>query len=96
MMINQDTLSGKWKEVKGEIQKKWGQLTENDMESTKGNAHSLIGLIQQKVGIAKDEATQYIHEMTERFKDHSAGTESKIADKANSAIDSAKTEIKKH
>jgi len=61
MAFNDDMFHGKWTEIKGEIQKKWGHLTDNDLEATKGNATSLLGLIQQKVGMAKEEGSQYLH-----------------------------------
>ncbi len=50
MTINQDTVNGKWLEIKGEIQKAWGKLTADEIEQTKGDIKSIAGLVQQKYG----------------------------------------------
>ena len=84
MGFNQDQIEGKWKEIKGDIRKKWGQLTENDVEATRGNLHSLVGVLQQKFGLAKEEATKHLNEITARY-----------SDKANTKIDQTKEQIKK-
>jgi uncharacterized protein YjbJ (UPF0337 family) len=84
MAFNQDQVEGKWKEIKGDIRKKWGQLTENDVEATRGNLHSLVGVLQQKFGVAKEEATKHLNEITERY-----------SGKVNTKIDQAKAQVKK-
>lgn len=42
-VINNNILQGKWKEVKGEVQKVWGNLTDDELEKTKGKITSLSG-----------------------------------------------------
>ena len=84
MAFNQDLIEGKWKEIKGDIRKKWGQLTENDVEATRGNLTSLVGILQQKLGLAKEEATKHLDEITSRY-----------STQANIKIDHAKTQLKK-
>jgi uncharacterized protein YjbJ (UPF0337 family) len=49
-MINENIAQGKWTEFKGEIQKKWGQLTDDDFDKTKGDITKLTGIIQKKYG----------------------------------------------
>ncbi len=44
--MNQSQMAGKWKEIKGEIRKAWGELTDDEVEQTKGNMESISGLIQ--------------------------------------------------
>ncbi len=51
-MVNPQVLQGNWNEVKDEIMTKWGQLTDQDMNSFKGTVAELVGLIQTKTGIA--------------------------------------------
>jgi uncharacterized protein YjbJ (UPF0337 family) len=50
MTINEDTIKGKWKEIKGDIQKTWGRLTDDELEQTKGDLKAVGGLIQQRYG----------------------------------------------
>lgn len=35
--MNKDILEGKWEQVKGNVQKKWGQLTDEDLDIIKGD-----------------------------------------------------------
>ncbi len=49
-MLNENIIDGKWKMVKGEIQKMWGKLTDDELEQTKGNISQLTGLVQQRYG----------------------------------------------
>ena len=50
MAMNEDTIKGKWLEIKGEVQKAWGKLTSDELEQTKGDAKAIAGLVQQKYG----------------------------------------------
>jgi uncharacterized protein YjbJ (UPF0337 family) len=54
MSINEATIKGKWLEIKGEIQKAWGNLTADELEKTKGDLTSIAGLVHQKYGEAHD------------------------------------------
>lgn len=49
-MINQQTLQGHWNEIRGELRKRWGQLTQDDLQKFNGNVDQLVGLIQRKTG----------------------------------------------
>lgn len=73
--MNEQTVKGKWKEIKGEIQKAWGNLTGDELEKTKGDATAISGLIQQKYGAKKDEVSDKLSGIFERFSD-------KVSDKA--------------
>lgn len=84
--MNKDMFKGKYKEISGEIKKKWGELTEDELQRTKGNMESLTGLLQQKFGLAKEKASQ---ELSEIFNRHKEGA----SDKVNTKIDSAKAKL---
>jgi uncharacterized protein YjbJ (UPF0337 family) len=47
-------IEGNWKEVKGKIKQKWGQLTDDDLAQIDGRRDQLEGKIQQRYGMAKD------------------------------------------
>ncbi len=49
-MVTRQELEGSWNSVKGQLQEKWGQLTDDDLQRAKGDANQLIGMIQQKTG----------------------------------------------
>ena len=58
--MNQDTIQGKWKQLKGQVQQKWGKLTDDDMDVINGKREELAGKIQERYGVAKDEAEKEI------------------------------------
>lgn len=66
-MINENIAKGKWNELKGKIQKAWGNLTDDELESSKGDVNSLSGMIQKKYGIAQEEARTKLNEMVSSF-----------------------------
>jgi len=68
MEFNKDAIQGKWREIKGEVQKAWGRLTDDELEATKGDATALGGLIQQKYGQKKEEVEHSLNDIYERFK----------------------------
>lgn len=60
--MNKDTLEGNWKQVKGEVQKQWGKLTNDSLDEIEGNRVKLSGKIQEAYGVARDEADRQIDE----------------------------------
>jgi len=54
--MNWDLVEGKWKELKGSIRSKWGKLTDDDLEAVAGKKDQLVGRIQQRYGLQRDEA----------------------------------------
>ncbi len=58
--MNWDIIQGKWKEVKGQAKEKWGKLTDDDLDRIEGQRDQLVGRVQQKYGVAKDEAERQV------------------------------------
>jgi uncharacterized protein YjbJ (UPF0337 family) len=54
--MNEDILKGKWSEVKGEVKKRWGKLTDNELMEISGEKEKLVGALQTKYGYSKDKA----------------------------------------
>jgi uncharacterized protein YjbJ (UPF0337 family) len=54
--MNWDQLEGKWKQAKGQLREKWGKLTDDDLNLIAGKREQLIGRLQERYGIAKEEA----------------------------------------
>jgi uncharacterized protein YjbJ (UPF0337 family) len=63
-MVNQQTLQGSWNEVKGKLRSKWGQLTNDDLQTFDGNVERLVGMIQRKTGEARGQIEHYLEELT--------------------------------
>lgn len=60
--MNNDRLQGSWDQVRGNVQKMWGKLTDDDLSVIEGDRKILAGKIQERYGIAKDEAEKQIEE----------------------------------
>ena len=58
--MNWDTIKGNWKQVTGSAKAKWGELTDDDLQEAEGDREVLAGKIQERYGIAKDEAEKQI------------------------------------
>ena len=54
--MNEDIIQGKWNQIKGEAQKRWGKITQDGFDQVNGNRTKLLGLIQESYGVAKDDA----------------------------------------
>lgn len=63
-MVNQQILAGNWNDLKGRLKKKWGQLTNDDVQSFDGNVDRLIGMIQSKTGEARNSIERFLDELT--------------------------------
>jgi uncharacterized protein YjbJ (UPF0337 family) len=65
--MNGDILQGQWKQLRGRIQQRWGDLTDNDLDRIKGSRTELEGLLQEKYGYGKEEVRreldQFIREL---------------------------------
>ena len=60
--MNEDRIKGQWKQLSGKLKEKWGKLTDNDLKQAEGNGEYLVGRLQERYGIAKDEATRQVRE----------------------------------
>jgi len=61
-MITRQELEGKWNEVKGRIQEKWGALTDDELQRVRGNANALVGVIEQKTGASRRVIEEFLDE----------------------------------
>src|SRR3954466_13545327 len=60
-VMNWDRIEGNWKQVAGKVKEKWGKLTEDDITVIGGKQDQLVGRIQERYGIAKDEAERQVN-----------------------------------
>jgi uncharacterized protein YjbJ (UPF0337 family) len=67
--MNDNLVSGKWKEIKGDILRTWGKLTDDEVEQSKGNVTGLAGVIQQKFGLAQEEAAAKLNRIVDKYRD---------------------------
>lgn len=60
--MNWDQVEGKWMQLKGSTRQKWGKLTDDDLTMIAGSRDKLIGKLQERYGIAKEEAQRQADE----------------------------------
>ena len=63
-----DQIAGNWKQATGQVRKQWGKLTDDDMEQIKGQRDIMAGKIQERYGVAKEDANRQIDEWANKLK----------------------------
>ena len=58
--MNSDVLKGKWMQMKGEVLRQWGKLTNDDLDQIEGNAEKMVGKLQERYGYAREEAEREV------------------------------------
>jgi uncharacterized protein YjbJ (UPF0337 family) len=58
--MNWDRIEGNWKQLTGQAKEQWGKLTNDDIDVVAGRREQLSGKIQERYGVAKDEAEKQI------------------------------------
>ncbi len=64
-MVNQSVLQGNWKQIRGKLKEKWGNLADDDVATFNGNVDQLVGKIQQKTGQTRLEVERFLEEVSE-------------------------------
>lgn len=79
--MNSDQLQGKWKQMKGSVKERWGKLTDDDVDIINGQNDQLVGKIQEKYGIAKEEAQRQVDEWMHSGSQVHSGSQEKETEK---------------
>jgi uncharacterized protein YjbJ (UPF0337 family) len=60
--MNWDKVEGTWLQLRGKVKERWGKLTNDDLDVISGKRDELLGRIQQRYGVARDEADKQLKE----------------------------------
>ena len=60
--MNWDQIQGKWKQMKGSAKTRWAKLTDDDLDVIAGQKDQLVGRIQERYGIQKEQAQREVDE----------------------------------
>ena len=55
-----DQVEGNWKQFKGKVRETWGELTDDELEQIAGKRDILLGKIQERHGVAREEAEKQL------------------------------------
>ena len=58
--MNKDRMEGNWLQFKGKVKEQWGKLTDDDLDVIAGKRDQLLGRIQERHGLSKDEAEKQV------------------------------------
>jgi len=58
--MNWDQIAGNWKQLKGRAKEQWARLTDDDLTFINGKRDQLVGRVQERYGVAKDEADRQV------------------------------------
>jgi len=67
--MNWDRIQGNWKQVSGQAKAQWGRLTDDDLDVVAGRREEMAGKIQERYGVAKEQAHQQIAEWARKATD---------------------------
>jgi uncharacterized protein YjbJ (UPF0337 family) len=62
--MNWDQIEGNWKQLEGKIKQKWAKLTDDDLALINGKRIELVGKIQERHGITKEQAEKQLDSFT--------------------------------
>ena len=58
--MNWDRIAGRWKRLRGDAQRSWGKLTNHDLDIVIGDRQRLAGRVQERYGVAQEEAERQV------------------------------------
>jgi uncharacterized protein YjbJ (UPF0337 family) len=61
-MMDKNQFKGGWHQFKGELKKKWGQLTDDDLLEAEGDYEKFLGVVQKRYGDKKEEVRRWADE----------------------------------
>jgi len=71
--MNQNILEGKWKQLRGSVREKWGELTDDELDQIAGKRDKLAGFLQERYGYTQLEAERQIDDFLENWDDTDVG-----------------------
>ncbi len=61
-----DKLGAGWSQLKGKIREFWGELTGDEVDWIAGRREQLIGKLEEKYGMSREEAERQVDEFIDR------------------------------
>jgi uncharacterized protein YjbJ (UPF0337 family) len=68
--MNSDRTAGQWKQIKGHIKEQWGRLTDDEIAQLEGHSEQLVGRLQERYGLQREEAERQAKEFRTRYDWH--------------------------
>jgi len=78
-----------WDQIKGKLRQRFSQLTDDDLEFAKGKGEELLGRLESKLGMAREDLNDLLNELK-----HEAAPMRFKVDEARSRVESMATDLK--
>jgi len=65
--MNQDTIQGKWTQLKGKVKEQWGKLTDDDIARINGRSDVAVGRLQELYGYERERAEKEWNDFCDRY-----------------------------
>jgi tyrosyl-tRNA synthetase len=101
MNFDKEAMLGKWKEISALAQKTFNEkISAADLEKVKGNVNMMVSLVEEKLGISKEDAQKKVEELMVKINQHdlkakAEATAGKVIETASVLMDVVKDKIKK-
>ena len=66
--MNWEQVEGQWKQFSGQVKSTWAKLTDDDLKNLSGKKDDLLGKIQERYGVMKEEAEKQVDEWIHKLK----------------------------
>lgn len=64
--MNWERFKGDWDVARGKLREQWGRLTDDDLDRIEGRREQLLGRIQERYGMAREEAERAVDSWLDR------------------------------
>lgn len=61
-MITRRQLEENWDDVKSCLQKRWGHLTDEELQQTRGDRSLLVGALERRTGLSRGEIEEFLED----------------------------------
>ena len=67
-MLHLSSLKGHWEQIQGDLKKKFAKLTDDDLKYVEGEEEELLGRLQRKLGVTREELEKVMKEHLDKSK----------------------------
>ncbi len=66
--MEKEYFKGQWNQLKGNVKKTYGKITDDELLKSEGDYDKVVGLIQEKYGMAVSEVKEKVNDLIKNFK----------------------------
>lgn len=83
--MNWDQIQGQWQQLRGHAKSKWAKLTDDDIDNVAGKRDVLIGKLQARYGVLKEEAEKQVDTWIAKFGAKGVDSEQTVDEKGKAS-----------